>query len=658
MASNSKIPFTSMRTAFKLSCVITGWALLFIISVAKGDVDKLRTQAPITHYDQYIIVSRCIVDGSLRDGTGFIVDDWGKVVTAKHNIASVQESTCNVIVEADSVAINYVCNRSGGQWYWVHNPYTHAKGKDITLIKPDLERPISHYGCQKTRFADEHTVAQVYVGTKVWIPGYDYEKNLVSAVPGYIYGRDWDGEVNDTVWKIEATGLIPGCSGSPVFLAGTDLLIGCVHRSGIAETETTNSGYVKIKKAKSPFHAVRGQVIKNFLQSHCDVTPDEGFEVIQVSPTRVDPPTEQERKLRFGGMLDLIQSSVLDIINRYSQFEENLDTDVLLQTSYEIESFSKKLQKNDCRILDENREQAISFFIKGLAMKAARKNGLFAAVEYFERAVHEDPTFADARYQIALYHLNFTGDYKAAIDQLEKAIDLDPDDGEVLRVLGMYYLYNPVADSAKHFLDRALKPEALGANDPRIQFYLGVYYDPYWAIIKELKKWDSDFTNERGRRPNCHEYQLKRDSLLHNMRYKADNFEKAISYYRRSRELAPGYIRPLNALVWDLANEELDAHYPIHSSTQDTSRHIELKQNLEDLERYVGYGLVDARTFNTIAIGYVALDDCDLAMEYISKSEHILNESHFSPQYRFDLLRENERIERICFCERNWRRIK
>lgn len=616
----------------------------FGLHQAIADVDKLRIQQPVSDYQKHLVVVNSQVDDLLIQGIGFVVDDFGRVVTLKHNIGSVEQYSCKAIRQADSVAVFFPCDNVLKESYWSKKPYTQERDKDLALLEPESDFKLKPHKCKKVTFADEHMLAKIYIGTEVWIPNYDFERKEFTLVSGYIYGRDWVPEVNDTVWRIEAGDIGVGNSGTPVFLAGTDIVIGCIQRATLAIAETTTTGIVRVrvKKTKSPYEAIRSSVIKHFLKSRALIEPKERFEVIQVSPTRVDPPDERERKIRFGGMLDLIQSSVLDVINRYSQFEEVLDTDVLFETSYEIESFSNKLKSEDFRIQDEKREQAISFYIKGLSMKASRSRGAIAAVEYFERALDEDPSFTDAMYQIALYHMSYTDDSETALRYLKQAIELDPLNGEVLRAMGMYYIHNPKADSAIHYLHRA--QEVLGRNDPRLLFYLGVYYDPYCSIMKQLYEWQSTESSEQGRKPDFRLWDIKRKSLFRDIPNRSGRLKKALDFFERSRLSAPRYLRPLHAIVLDLANESLLSG---HSSKSSLLKENELKgkllKNLQDLCGLVEYGLVDPRFLSTIALGYAAIWDCEHAVEYVRMSMAELEKILPSDLYLYDLEKGLER---------------
>jgi tetratricopeptide (TPR) repeat protein len=630
-----------------LRFLILFWGIIniFILQSSNGETDKARTEL-IRFHQKYITILGCSVwlgeeTKKGMEGNGFVVDDFGKTFTVRHNIAYSRKK-CN------AVEVRFIGDGSlRGSPFWASKPRTCKNGKDLALLEPECNIDIRKHGCEKVTFLDDSS--RVYSTTRVWVTGYDFDRGKMSAIPGYISACAWIKKLGDKVLYIQPDAgytLNRGFSGSPVFFENTGLVIGCLQAFNDVDTVITELGQKK-EILNPPYYAIRREVIKDFLRNQAKLEVQEEEKTIVSTPTPIDPDREEEQKWRFSGMMDLIQSSILDIINRYRQFEEKLDTDVLLETWWEIESFSNKLRNDNYKIQNQSREQAISFFIKGLAMKATRQRGLLAAVEYFERAIEEDSTFPDAMYQMALYHFRYTGDLAETMHHLRRALEFEPENGEVLRTMGMYYLYSPKADSAKYYLDRA--QEILGGEDPRLAFYSGIYYDPYWSIIKELVKSDSIFEAQNKRRPNHLEYQDMRDSLLAKISDMAEKLDSAVHYYETSRRAAPGYIRPLNALIWDLGNEILRSQVlPSFDSAQDSIMRKRLNDNLSDLLKFVGFGLVDVRTFNTIALGYLALDDCASAMEYVQKSRDELERSPLSPQYLFDLLRENERIETIC----------
>ena len=129
--------------------------------------------------------------------------------------------------------------------------------------------------------------------------------------------------------------------------------------------------------------------------------------------------------------------SIEDILQKYVQFEDK-DTDILIETHLETSSFFDKISDKNYKLNDEKRQKVVFFFVIGLAMKAIRQHGMEESVQYFERAAYEDSSFADPRYQVALYHLRCIDDSTTAMEHLEKVLDLESETGEILRLLDMY----------------------------------------------------------------------------------------------------------------------------------------------------------------------------------------------------------------------------
>ena len=206
------------------------------------------------------------------------------------------------------------------------------------------------------------------------------------------------------------------------------------------------------------------------------ITASESESNMQTGSPHHDNPHPEEHICEHIGMLNLILSSIEDVLWRYTQFEGRFDSDMLLETYFEALSFENKLRQSQ-RERSTARQNAEFFFIKGLATKASRPRGGEISVEYFHRALLEDSTFAEPRYQIALYHMRFTGDSTKIIHQIAKGVEYDPNNGELLRTLGMFYLSYNECDSARVYLTKA--GEYLSEDDPRIPFYMGLTFDPY-----------------------------------------------------------------------------------------------------------------------------------------------------------------------------------
>jgi tetratricopeptide (TPR) repeat protein len=564
---------------------------------------------------------------TLRSGVGFFVDTLGNIVTAGHNLANTENDS--VISCWDAIPLKQrSADRKG-----LNVRY------DLGLLKTKL---LKNDPWTPVIFADDSTFYDYR--TKVWIQTYDYEDSCPRPIEG------WISNIKQHLLHIEykeGAELTEGCSGSPVYAAGPNLVIGSITTGALVGPE-------KKKKALTAY-AIEAKYVKEFLDQ-------EGvkFEQRHGQTLTLDIPsserTEEEKKIGFTSKLDLIKSMMQDVVTKYDQFEEKLDTDVLFETLLETESFAQKISSKEYKIKDSRRENAISFYIKGLGMKAARQKGIDASIEYFERSAYEDSTFPEARYQMALYHIRCTDDTITALRHLRSALRYEPENGEVLRVLAMYYLHYPMNDSAEVYVEKAANSLYLKEKDPRIEFYRGLCLDPYWKIVPEMAKWGVDFKKKHEREPTSHEIGRQRQSFLQQAVgepiTRDSLLNKAIEDYQRSWDLSgKRYIRPLNMIVWVITNELLDY------SPTDTSKSLQLRKNLHDMEMFVDFGLVDPRFFNTLALGEAAVytvlknqQDRKMSCLYMQRSEESLRGMHLSPTYESDVKRENERVREICDC--------
>ena len=628
------------RTAVR-GCLRTTVVLLVFALTAAAEEPKERSDIWSTPNDSCTVRIRGRVikekpedKDTCKCGVGFFVDDKGNVVTAKHVIERMEGVEIKRVGVPDAGAPDSAVFVDSSQHH------------DIALLKLKSSC-FPPYLCHPVTFADE--TSPIVSGTHIEIRGWSpRDKNLL--ITGQLDSIDVEqGLTLNGIQIREIPGpkgrAIPwGCSGSPIFGRGTNVVVGCL-TTMITEEYIYDHGKYGLKYTYKPLPKdYRGAYVKQIklLLSENNVP----FEVTHFDPQAApelngNPVPKGEERSWFVGMLELILFSIQDLVQAYDQFEDK-DTDILIETFLQTSSFMRKISKSDYPLTDP-RQKAVFYFIKGLAMKASRRHAFPASRQYFERAVYEDSSFADPRYQLARYHLMCTGDSASAIGHLRRALELDPEDGEALRVLGLYYMLYPEEDSAKTYIERAAA--YLPPDDPRIPFYLGLLHDPYWSIVKSMNSWQSDFRQSHGREPGITEVLRKRKELLEGIPRRDDSLKVAMKYYKESMLRNPGYIRPLNAVVWALANEALE------DSSSDSLWHAELLGHLSRMSTFVGYGLVDPRSFNTLALGFCAINDCEIACEYwIRSMKGALRDIQLSPGYINDLKRENERVTSMCSC--------
>ena len=558
---------------------------------------------------------------TLKRGVGFFVNDVGHIVTARHVVDSLK-----------GIELKLVGGRGRAVPDSAESPM-YSQKYDIAVIKHKSSRSPS-YRYHLVKLAP--SASPIVAGTPVEVLTFNHN----DALERILCEMESDKKGG---WRLNGPkcGFVEGCSGSPVF-AGDGTALGSLTAVRVC-VDTIYKGREREEYTYYDYQFEERSHIKDFLLTNSVLydTADIGTQGSVLDTRKQGNPVTIEERSWFIGMLDLIKSSLEDVLQNYDQFRGR-DTDILIDTYFETSSFLDKMTNESYLLSNGKRRQAIFFFIKGLAIKASHQRSIEASRQYFERAVYEDSFFADARYQIALYHLRCTGDTAVIIKHLRKALELEPENGEVLRVLGMYYLQCREAILARKFFEKA-RP-FLREDDPRIPFYFGVSYDPYWSIVAQLYDWISNFPQVYKREPIFWEVQNKRQELLNKIPNRDKRLKSAIAYYKESLSLRPAYIRPLNAIIWDIANEALE------NSLSDSLRIVELQQYLNRMSTFVGYGLVDPRSFNTLALGYTALNDCKNACKYWLESMKAMKDIQLSSAYESDLKRENERVSTMCAC--------
>jgi tetratricopeptide (TPR) repeat protein len=613
------------------------WKVYFIITVssivvlaitsnlgAESPKDTTRLGPPANKGATVCIHGKTSKTDEYKIGLGFFVNENGYIVTAKH-----------VVIGTRKLFVVPLCIDNGErkEAKLIATSPTH----DIAIIRID-PKGLPSPKCFPVAFPEDSTL--ILRGSQVEIQGWDCSKQEEIWTLGHIlkiFGKD----------SIEV-GAYPvvkkGFSGSPMFFKGTDILIGCQSTANQVELEVAG-GIVEIRFLAGPYGAVHVKSIQEFLDKneipyqrrHFDAQTSPGMPKYRGNPIKMD-----ERSW-FIGMLELIQYSIKDAVNKFDLFEAK-DLDILVETALEASSLWRKLIDTTYQ-LDDSRQTALFFFIKGLAAKISGPDGFKASRQYFERALYEDSGFADARYQVASYHIRCTGDTLSAWQHLAEAMKSDSSNGELLRTVVLYYLHIGNMSLAEKYLRKA--ETLLGKDDPRIPFYFALVHDPYWLIIWPMDQWAKQFEKLHDREPDLNEVQDKREELLSCISEKDSMISLTKSYYKESMRREPGYVRPLNSLTWILANEAMNARL---SGTIPLHLRVELEEALQKMSAFVRYGLFDPRPINTLAMGYAALDDCTNACRYWRKSLENMKKLKLSPSYEGDLIRENERVSVTCHC--------
>ncbi len=108
------------------------------------------------------------------------------------------------------------------------------------------------------------------------------------------------------------------------------------------------------------------------------------------------------------------------------------------------------------------------------------------AIEYFRKSIEFNPT-AEA-YTFLGWALSSTGDYRGAVDECKRAIQLDPDFGNPYNDIGAYLIAMGNYDEASVWLELALKSEKY-LNREYAHYNLGVVYEKTGLWFEALAKY-------------------------------------------------------------------------------------------------------------------------------------------------------------------------
>lgn len=123
----------------------------------------------------------------------------------------------------------------------------------------------------------------------------------------------------------------------------------------------------------------------------------------------------------------------------------------------------------------------------------AEKGHKAKAMDYYRKAVHSDPNFADAYYRMGKIYADQKR-YEMALTNLQKAIDVSPKHHQAYTVLG--HMYRSLGDHEKALsaFRKAITLYCHYPYAPQYLFNLGQSYSDLhdkgkvWDIIKDLEK--------------------------------------------------------------------------------------------------------------------------------------------------------------------------
>lgn len=174
-------------------------------------------------------------------------------------------------------------------------------------------------------------------------------------------------------------------------------------------------------------------------------------------------------------------------INISVNFDEN--SDEYKKYYYELERYMMRNctsikdkaannEKQSAKSVTENKK-AIDFYSKGL--KESKKENFGKAVEYFEKAVKEDPEFAFAWDNLGISYRRLNN-FDKAIESYTKSLELDPNGLMPLQNIAIAYQYKKEYPKAIEAYEKLAKVDN---NNPEVFYGIG---NVYATNLKEYEK--------------------------------------------------------------------------------------------------------------------------------------------------------------------------
>lgn len=203
------------------------------------------------------------------------------------------------------------------------------------------------------------------------------------------------------------------------------------------------------------------------------------------------------------------------------------------------------------------------------------------ALEHFERAVTENPTYPDLYYRMGvIYHKK--GRIDSSIDMLKKAIKLNEGYFEAVCYLGIVLLEKGEPDEADRYFDRAL--ELSSEKTPSISKFLSDHLSsnktdiPPLREIREMISSSSRFDT------------LVRDGVE---QFNTGDYQKAVETFSELRDLHPGYadIRFKLGLAY-FKNSEHDKAF------RELEEALKINPDYSEARYYLGILLFDQKRYS------------------------------------------------------------
>ncbi|MBI9038630.1 MAG: tetratricopeptide repeat protein [Bacteroidales bacterium] len=228
-------------------------------------------------------------------------------------------------------------------------------------------------------------------------------------------------------------------------------------------------------------------------------------------------------------------SNSLDAINKALE----LDTDkarIYLKLA-EVHLILKEYQtthENIEKALELDPINPVAYFINGYSFLEEGDTNL--AIRNFQEAISQDQGYLDAFYYLGMIFSDKND--KLAVEYLNNALEIEPDNVEVLYLLGLFFQENEETEKAIEIYDRILKIDENNkyANYNKAYIKL-VYLEEFENAIDDFSKaieTDPAYSDAYYNRGYCYE-------LL-------NDFENSVKDYQKTLSLRPNHEKAINGL--------------------------------------------------------------------------------------------------------------
>ena len=228
-------------------------------------------------------------------------------------------------------------------------------------------------------------------------------------------------------------------------------------------------------------------------------------------------------------------TNCLEAINK--AFE--LDTDkarihLKLAEVYLILKEYQKTHENVEKALEIDPINPVAYFINGYSFLEEGDTNL--AIRNFQDAVSQDQEYLDAFYYLGMIYSDRND--KLAVEYLNNALRIEPDNVEVLYLLGLFFQENENTEKAIEIYDRILKID----ENNKFAHYNKAYIE--LVYLKEFKKAIEDFTKAIKSDPTYSDAYFNRGYCYELI----NDFENSIKDYQKTLLLTPNYEKAINGL--------------------------------------------------------------------------------------------------------------